>query len=78
MVFVMSGKPDGNTKIVTNIFCMLHAKFDRFEIRVFVVSNLITIYQCKMCIIENKLDIGRVSTNGTTVLEIYSLERKHK
>ena len=59
MVVIMSGKPDGNTKIITNVFRMLHAKFDRFEIRVFVVSNLITMYQGETCIVENKLDIGR-------------------
>ena len=78
-VVVMSGKPYGNTKIITNVFGMLHAKFDCFEILVFVVSNLITVHQRVMLIVENELDICRQKlTNGTTVLEMYSLERKHK
>ncbi len=60
MVDIMSRKPDGNTKIITNFFCMLHAKFDRFEIRVLIMSYLITVYQCETCIVENKLDISRL------------------
>jgi hypothetical protein len=59
MVVVMSGKPYGDTKIITNVFGVLHAKFDRFEILVFVMSYLITIYQREMHIVANKLDIGR-------------------
>jgi hypothetical protein len=59
MIFVMSGKPYGNTKAITNVFGMLHAKFDRFEIFKVVMPNLITIYQREMRIVENKLNIGR-------------------
>ena len=36
---------------------MLHAKFDSFEIRVFVMPNLVTVYQRVLPIAENKLDI---------------------
>ena len=59
MVVVMRGEPDGNTEIITNVLGMPHAKFDRFEIRVFVISYLVTIDQSVTCIPENKLDIGR-------------------
>jgi hypothetical protein len=59
MIFVMSGKPYGDTKAITNVFGVLHAKFDRFEILEFIMSYLITIYQREMHIVENKLNIGR-------------------
>ena len=39
--------------------CFWH-KFDSFEIRVFIIPNLVTIYQRVLLLIaENKLDIGR-------------------
>ena len=45
MIVVMSWKPYGDTETITNVFGVLHAKFDSFEIRVFVMPNLIAIYQ---------------------------------
>ena len=57
MVVVVRGEPDGNTEIITNVFGMPHAKFDCFEICVFVMSYLVTIYQSVTCITENKLII---------------------
>ena len=45
-------------------FGMLHAKFDNFEICVFVMPNLVTIYQRVLPIAENKLDIGRQKLMG--------------
>jgi hypothetical protein len=45
IVDVVRGEPDGYTEIITNVFGMPHAKFDCFEIRVFVMSYLVTIYQ---------------------------------
>ena len=57
-IAVMSWKPYGNTETITNVFGMLHAKFYSFEIRVFVMPNLIAIDQREMPIAENKLYIG--------------------
>ena len=58
VIAVMSRKLYGNTEIITNVFGMLHAKFDSFEICVFVMPNLVTIYQRALPIAENKLDIS--------------------
>jgi hypothetical protein len=51
LVDVMSGKPDRDSKIITYVLGMPHAKFDCFEIRVCVLPYLITIDQREMLIV---------------------------
>ena len=56
MCLVMGREPDRHTKIITYIFSMQHTELDCFEILVRVITDLITIDQCKRRIIY---DISR-------------------